>query len=155
MRFREKTVSTYPFPRRIADPGILRRVVDMRSYLPVLAVSLGGILGANARYLVSVYVAERLGTAFPYGTFLINISGSLVIGFFLTLATERLSVDPLWRLFLATGFLGAYTTFSSYTFEAAHLIRDGAYGLALLYLFGSVLAGMIGVFAGIVAAERL
>ena len=127
----------------------------MRSYLPFLAVSLGGILGANTRYLVSLYVAERLGTAFPYGTFLINVSGSLVIGFFLTLATERFSIDPLWRLFFATGFLGAYTTFSSYTFEAAQLIRDGAYGLALLYLFGSVLAGMIGVFAGIVAAERL
>jgi len=127
----------------------------MRSYLPFLAVSLGGILGANARYLVGVYVAERLGTAFPYGTFLINVSGSLVIGFFLTLAAERFSIDPVWRLFFATGFLGAYTTFSSYTFEAAQLIRDGAYGLALLYLFGSVLAGMIGVFAGIVAAERL
>lgn len=135
--------------------GLPSRVVSMRSYLPVLAVSLGGILGANARYLVSVYVADRLGTAFPYGTFLINVSGSLVIGFFLTLAAERFSVDPLWRLFFATGFLGAYTTFSSYTFEAAQLVRDGAYGLALLYLFGSVLAGMIGVFAGIVAAERL
>jgi CrcB protein len=127
----------------------------MGPYLPFLAVSLGGILGANARYLVSVYVAERLGTAFPYGTLLINISGSLVIGFFLTLATERLSIDPLWRLFFATGFLGAYTTFSSYTFEAAQLLRDGSYGLAFLYLFGSVLAGMIGVFAGIIAAERL
>ncbi|HZO30780.1 MAG TPA: fluoride efflux transporter CrcB [Chloroflexota bacterium] len=127
----------------------------MRSYLPFLAVSLGGILGANARYLVGVYVAERLGMAFPYGTFLINVSGSLAIGFFLTLAAERFSIDPVWRLFFATGFLGAYTTFSSYTFEAAQLIRDGAYGLALLYLFGSVLAGMIGVFAGIVAAERL
>jgi CrcB protein len=134
---------------------MLRRVVEMGSYLPILAVSLGGVLGANARYLVAVYVAERLGTAFPYGTLLINVSGSLVIGFFLTLAAERFSVDPLWRLFFATGFLGAYTTFSSYTFEAAQLMRDGAYGLAFLYLFGSVLAGMIGVFAGIVAAERL
>ena len=123
----------------------------MGPYLPFLAISLGGVLGANARYLVSVYVAERLGTAFPYGTLLINVSGSLVIGFFLTLATERFTVDPLWRLFFATGFLGAYTTFSSYTFEAAQLVRDGAYGLAFLYLFGSVLAGMIGVFAGIVA----
>lgn len=127
----------------------------MGPYLPILAVSLGGILGANARYLVGVYVAERLGTAFPYGTLLVNVSGSLVIGFFLTLVTERFSVDPVWRLFFATGFLGAYTTFSSYTFEAAQLLRDGAYGLAFLYLFGSVLAGMLGVFAGIVAAERL
>ena len=127
----------------------------MAWYLPILVISLGGILGANARYLVSLYVAERLGTAFPYGTLLINVSGSLVIGFSLTLATERFSLDPLWRLFFATGFLGAYTTFSSYTFEGAQLIRDGAYGLAFVYLFGSVLAGMIGVFAGIVAAEQL
>jgi fluoride exporter len=127
----------------------------MRSVLTVLVISLGGVLGANTRYFVSLYVAERLGTAFPYGTFLINVTGSLVIGFFLTLITERLSVDPLWRLFFATGFLGAYTTFSSYTFEAAQLVRDGAYGLALLYLFGSVVAGMLGVFAGILAAERL
>src|SRR5829696_8698989 len=127
----------------------------MRTVLAFLVISLGGILGANTRYVVTVYVAERLGTAFPYGTLLINVSGSLVIGFFLTLATERFSIDPAWRLFFATGFLGAYTTFSSYTFEAAQLMRDGAYGLALLYLFGSVLAGMIGVFVGIVAAERL
>jgi len=127
----------------------------MRSYLPFLAISLGGVLGANTRYLVSLYVAERLGAAFPYGTLLINVSGSLIIGFFLTLAAERFTIDPLWRLFFATGFLGAYTTFSSYTFEAAQLVRDGSYGLALVYLFGSVLAGMIGVFAGIVAAERL
>jgi fluoride exporter len=127
----------------------------MGPYLPFLAISLGGVLGANARYLVTVYVAERLGTAFPYGTFIINVTGSVAIGFFLTLVTERYSVDPMWRLFFATGFLGAYTTFSSYTFEAAQLARDGAYGLALLYLVGSVVVGMVGVFAGIVAAERL
>ena len=122
---------------------------------PFLAISLGGILGANARYLISLYVAERFGTAFPYGTFLINVTGSLVIGFFLTLAVEKLAIDPLWRLFFATGFLGAYTTFSTYTYEAAVLLRAGSYGPALLYLFGSVLVGMVGVFAGILAAERL
>jgi fluoride ion exporter CrcB/FEX len=68
-------------------------VVVMGPYLPILAVSLGGILGANARYLVGVYVDERLGTAFPYGTLLINVSGSLGIGFFLTLAAERFTID--------------------------------------------------------------
>jgi CrcB protein len=123
--------------------------------LAVLVISAGAILGANTRYVVGLYVAERLGTAWPYGTFIINVTGSLVIGFFLTLVTERYPADPLWRLFFATGFLGAYTTFSSYTFEAAQLARDGAYGLALLYVFGSVLAGMVGVFAGIVAAEHV
>jgi fluoride exporter len=129
--------------------------VEKHPLVPYLAIALGGILGANARYLVSLLVAERLGTGFPYGTMLINVTGSLVIGFFLTLVTERLEVSPLWRLFFATGFLGAYTTFSSYTFETATLLREGAYGAALLYLFGSVAGGMVGVLAGIAAAERL
>jgi CrcB protein len=133
----------------------VRLVVKMAPYLPILAISLGGILGANTRYFLTLYIAERFGNAFPYGTLLINVTGSLIIGFFLTLVTERLTVDPLWRLFFATGFLGAYTTFSSYTFEAAQLVREGTYGLALLYLFGSVVAGMVGVFAGILAAERI
>lgn len=123
--------------------------------VPYLVIGAGAVLGANARYLVGLYVAERFGTAFPYGTLLINVSGSLIIGFFLTLIAVRVPIDPLWRLFFATGFLGAYTTFSSYTFEAATLLREGAYLPALLYLLGSVVAGMIGVFAGILAAERL
>jgi fluoride exporter len=129
--------------------------VEKHPLVPYLAIALGGILGANARYLVSLLVAERLGTEFPYGTMLINVTGSLVIGFFLTLVTERLEVSPLWRLFFATGFLGAYTTFSSYTFETATLLREGAYGAALLYLVGSVVGGLVGVLAGIAAAERL
>jgi CrcB protein len=134
---------------------MVRDTEEMRTVQAILVISLGGILGANTRYFVSLYVAERLGTAFPYSTFVINVTGSLIIGFFLTLISERYSVDPLWRLFFATGFLGAYTTFSSYAYEAAQLIRDGSYVLAFVYLFGSVLAGMVGVFAGIVAAERL
>ena len=123
--------------------------------MPYAAIALGAVLGANARYLLTIFVAERIGAAFPYGTLLINLSGSLIIGFFLTLISQRLAVDPLWRLFFATGFLGSYTTFSSYTFEAALLLRDGAYLPALLYLAGSVLGGMIAVVAGIMAAERL
>ena len=71
-------------------------LVRMQSVLAVIAISFGGILGANARYFISLYVAERLGTAFPYGTFIINVSGSLVIGFFVTLITERFAVDPLF-----------------------------------------------------------
>jgi CrcB protein len=123
--------------------------------MPYLAISLGAILGANARYLVGLWAAERLGTAFPSGTFIVNVSGSLIIGFFLTLALQRSSIDPLWRLFFATGFLGAYTTFSAYTWEAAQLIRDGALPAALVYLLASPLAGLLGTFAGIIAAERI
>lgn len=120
-----------------------------------LAISVGAVLGANARYLVSLYVAERFGSAFPYGTLLINVSGSVVIGFFLTLTAERLAVPPAVRLFFVTGFLGAYTTFSTYSFEAATLLRQGAYAPGLIYLIGSVVGAMVGVFAGIMAAELL
>jgi fluoride exporter len=129
--------------------------LDKNALAPYLVIALGGMLGANARYLVGLFVAERLGADFPYGTLLINVTGSLVIGFFLTLVTERLEVDPLWRLFFVTGFLGAYTTFSSYTYETATLLREGAFGAGLVYLVGSVVTGMVGVLAGIAVAERL
>ena len=125
----------------------------MGPYLPILAVSLGGVLGANARYLVAVYVAERLGTAFPYGTLLINVSGSLVIGFFLTLAAERFSVDPLWRLFFATGFLGAYTTFSTFVRESHALVSADEHRAALAYVAVSVLAGVTAALAGMAVAS--
>jgi CrcB protein len=120
-----------------------------------LAIAAGAVLGANARYLVTLFAVERLGLSFPYGTLFVNISGSLVAGLFLTLALERLAVPPIGRLFFATGFLGAYTTFSAYTYETAALVREGAYVLALLYLVGSIVGGMIGVFAGIMVAESL
>src|SRR6266536_5191946 len=127
----------------------------MEGVTPYLAIAAGGVLGANARYLVGLYIADRLGSAFPYGTLVINVTGSLVIGFFLTVISERLAVNPLWRLFFATGFLGAYTMFSTYTYEAATLIRGGAYVPALLYVVGSVAFGLLGVLAGIAVAERL
>src|SRR5438067_660394 len=127
----------------------------MQGFMPYLAVGAGGVLGANARYLVGLYIADRLGAAFPYGTLVINVTGSLVIGCFLTFISERVSVSPLWRLFFATGFLGAYTTFSTYTYETATLVRNGASIPALLYVVGSVLAGLVGVLAGIAVAQRL
>ena len=77
-----------------------------------LAISLGAVLGANARYWLGAWAAEKLGTAFPYGTLIINVTGSLILGFFLTLISGRYMVDTRWRMFVAVGFLGAYTTFS-------------------------------------------
>src|SRR5947207_15772327 len=116
--------------------------MDGATVMPFVVIAVGAALGANARYLVNLYVADRWGLDFPYGTLLIDVTGSLVIGFFLTLISQRLVVNPLWRLFFATGFLGGYTTFSSYTFEAATLLRAGALIPACAYLFGSVAAGM-------------
>jgi CrcB protein len=122
--------------------------------LPYLVIALGGALGANTRYLINLLAVRWLGATFPYGTLFINITGSLVLGFFLTAATERLELDPLWRLFVATGFLGGYTTFSAYTYETLVLLREGAYGPALVYLLGSVLGGLAGSALGMVAAQR-
>jgi CrcB protein len=81
--------------------------------LQYVAIAAGAVIGANLRFIVSSWAAERWGADFPYGTLIINISGAFVIGVFLSLLAERIDVHPLWRLFFATGLLGGYTTFSS------------------------------------------
>lgn len=122
---------------------------------PFLLIGLGGVLGANARYLISTWAADRFGTAFPYGTFVINVSGSVLIGFVLTIVVDRLSNDPAPRLFVATGFLGAYTTFSTLSYEAVQLVAAGAVLPALAYVLGSLLLGIAAAVAGILAAHAL
>lgn len=113
-----------------------------------LLIALGAALGANARYLVGTWAGERLGAGFPYGTLLVNVSGSLMLGFLLTLGTERLQVSPETRLLLAVGFLGSYTTFSSYTVESLNLMRDGGASAGLLNILGNNLAGLMSALAG-------
>ena len=90
-----------------------------------LWVSLGGIVGACARYFLSRFSAKILGTSFPWGTLLINVTGSFVLGLFLVYTTERVFVDPRWRLLVAIGFCGAYTTFSSYAYESMVYFQQG------------------------------
>jgi CrcB protein len=114
----------------------------------VLWVGLGGFLGANARYLLGGWVAARLGAAFPWGTFAVNITGSFILGFFLSFAQDRPWVAPSARLLFAVGFVGAYTTFSTFTYESFRLLQDGQLALAALNIFGSLIAGLIAVFAG-------
>lgn len=114
-----------------------------------LLISIGAILGANLRYWVGDWVAQKFGTAFPYGTLLINVSGSLVIGFLLTLIAERLVLDPRWRLFLVVGFLGAYTTFSTYMFDSFSLIEKGQLMPGLINLLGSATLGIMAVGMGV------
>lgn len=118
-----------------------------------LWVGLGGFLGANARYALGVWIIGRVGTAFPLHTLLINLSGSLAIGTILTLLTERLVSDPAWRLFLVVGFLGGYTTFSSYTFEGLELLREGEWLAAVGYVLGSNVLGLGAAFLGMVLAR--
>lgn len=114
-----------------------------------LLISLGAIAGANLRYWVGDWVAQRVGASFPFGTLLVNLSGTLLLGIFLTLATERFLIDPRWRVLVAIGFCGSYTTFSSYTYESLNLILTGQTTLGLLNLFGSALLGGMVMFAGI------
>ncbi len=113
-----------------------------------LLVSLGAVVGANARYWLGAWLAKRWGTGFPYGTLVINLTGSLVLGFFLMLTTERLLIDPRWRTVFAVGFLGAYTTFSTYTYESVSLIQAGRWELGLLNLLGGALLGALAAGAG-------
>ena len=117
--------------------------------LQVLFVALGGAIGSAARYLVGGWFAVRFGAAFPYGTFVINVTGSFIIGFFLAFAQDRVSISPYWRLFFAVGFVGGYTTFSTFEYEAIRLLQDGEMLLAAVYLMGSVVTGGVAAIAGI------
>jgi fluoride exporter len=121
--------------------------------METLWVALGGGLGACARYLLGGWVVARLGGAFPFHTLLINVTGSLAIGILLVLLTERLVVDPAWRLLLVVGFLGGYTTFSSYTFEALSLLEEGDWLAAMTYVVGSNGLGLVAAYAGMVLAR--
>ena len=120
-----------------------------------LWVALGGGLGATTRYLLGGWVVGRLGGAFPFHTLLINVSGSLAIGLLLVLLTERLVVDPAWRLLLVVGFLGGYTTFSSYTFEAVSLLEEGDWLAALGYVVGSNGLGLVAAYLGMLLAREI
>lgn len=111
-------------------------------------VGAGAVLGANLRYVVSAWAATRFGAEFPFGTLLVNVSGAFIIGVLLALLAAQAAVDPFWRLFFATGFLGGYTTFSSYAWEALILAQDGAWMRLLLYVGGSNLLGFFGVWVG-------
>ncbi len=121
----------------------------------MLLVALGAAVGANARFLLSSWAAARWGVAFPYGTLLINVLGSLGIGLVLGLLAQRPGADPAWQPLLATGFLGGFTTFSTFSFETYSLISAGQLGQAALYTAGSVALGLAAVFAGLWLARAL
>jgi CrcB protein len=104
----------------------MQPLIDWKAYM---WVSLGGIVGANSRYFLSRIITRLSDAAFPFGTLLINVTGSLVLGFFLAWTTERVLVDPRWRLLVAIGFCGSYTTFSSYAFETMSYFQQGHWTL--------------------------
>ena len=117
-------------------------------------VALGGAFGAMARYAVALAVATFWRRDFPLATLLINVSGSFVLGLFATFAAERAAIDPLWRLLVATGFVGAYTTFSTFEYETHRLAETGALAWGIVNILTSVIAGFVAVQLGIVLARR-
>lgn len=124
----------------------------MSRYLCVLA---GGGLGSLARYLVNRILVQHFPHAyFAAGTFTVNVTGSFFIGLLMTLLTERFRLPSIWQLLLVTGFLGGYTTFSSFEYDGYLAIRGGKTSTALIYLAGSVVAGYAAVWLGVIAGGR-
>ena len=121
----------------------------------LVGIMVAGALGAAARYGLDGFVGDRTGSAFPWGTFVINISGSLVLGFLFTVLTERIAIDSALRFSITTGFIGSYTTFSTWMLETARLIQDRSYLLATWNAAGSVCAGLAAVGAGIVIGRAV
>jgi len=120
-----------------------------------LWIALGAVVGASARYFLSTLIARDFASAFPYGTLLINITGSLVLGFFLVFSTDRVLLDPRWRLLIAVGFCGSYTTFSSYAFESFALMEQGQWLLSGINIVASNALCLAAVLVGAALARAL
>jgi len=119
------------------------------------AISVAAIVGANLRYLISRLAARELGLVFPYGTLIINIVGSFIVGFFVIWTAERVLVDPRWRLLVVVGFCGSFTTFSSYAFETLAYFEQGQWGLMLTNVLSNNLLCLGGALAGMALARAL
>ncbi len=121
----------------------------------ILAISVAAIVGANLRYLLSRLASRELGPVFPYGTLFINIVGSFIVGFFVIWTTERVLVDPRWRLLVVIGFCGSFTTFSSYAFETMAYFEHGQWGLMMANILSNNLLCLGGALAGMALARVL
>jgi CrcB protein len=117
--------------------------------MPYVAVAVGGAFGAVARFAIDGWVSERTGGLFPWGTLFINLSGAFLLGLLATLAIDRSVLSPEIRPIAMIGFLGAYTTFSTWMLDCWRLMQEGAWALAAANLVGSVLLGLVAVGAGI------
>jgi CrcB protein len=121
----------------------------------IVAIGIAGALGALARYGIGGLIVSRSARAFPWETFVVNVTGSFVLGFAFTVMTEQLTTGQWLRTAVAVGFVGAYTTFSTLAFETYRLLEDGALALAAANIFGSAAAGLVAVYLGVVAGRAL
>jgi CrcB protein len=118
-------------------------------------IALGGSLGSLARYWVGSTVASRLGTKFPYGTFVVNITACIIIGFSLAFLEKRTELNPAWRFLVPIGFIGAYSTFSTLEWETYSNLQAGAFFIAGLYVVLSFVLGLIAVWCGVMIARAI
>ena len=118
-----------------------------------LMVALGGSLGSLARFWVGSAVASRIGTKFPYGTFIINITACFIIGFSIVFLGKRTEINPAWRYLIPIGFIGAYSTFSTFEWETFSSLQLGTFLLAGLYVVLSIILGLVAVWCGVVVAR--
>ena len=120
-----------------------------------LAISVAAMVGANLRFLVSRLAVREFGPVFPAGTLLINLLGSFIVGLFIVWTSERVLLDPRWRLLVVVGFCGSFTTFSSYAFETMAYFEQGQWGLMLANIFSNNLLCLGGALAGMALARAL
>lgn len=118
-------------------------------------IALGGSLGSIARFWVGSAIASRMGTRFPYGTFVINITACIIIGFSLAFLGRRAELNPAWRFLVPVGFVGAYSTFSTFEWETFSNLQTGAFLVAALYVVLSLLLGLVGVWCGVLIARSV
>ena len=130
----------------------MRMGIEWRSYA---WISLGAIFGANLRYLLSKTIARLSTTTFPYGTLVINVSGSLIVGFFLVWTTERVLANPLWRWLVAIGFCGSYTTFSGYAYETMAYFEQGHWSLLAANILSNNLMCLGAIVVGAIIARAI
>jgi len=116
-------------------------------------IAVGGALGSLARYLVGVAVTDRMGSKFPYGTFVINITACLIIGFSLVFLGRRAELSAAWRFLIPVGFVGAYSTFSTFEWETFSNLQTGAFLTASLYVVLSIVLGLAAVWCGVLLAR--
>jgi len=120
-----------------------------------LLIAAGGALGSVARYWIGSAIGGRMGTRFPYGTFVVNMTACLIIGFSVTYLGKRVELNPAWRYFIAVGFIGAYSTFSTFEWETLFTLRVGAFSMAALYALGSLILGLAATWFGVLLADAL
>jgi len=121
----------------------------------LLLVAVGGSVGACLRYLVSLWSSGRFGVGFPYGTLIVNIVGSFIMGAFMSAATERFIINPNWRFLIVVGFCGGLTTFSSFSYETLRLLEDSGFNFAMLNILANMVFGFLATWLGIIAIKAI